>query len=165
MTTTLTVADQKRFAAATAKKLAAIRKSKRLTQAQVAARTNGAVSKASLANYETGHRSLRIDVVWIIICALGEDIGAIMQQVQREVLGYTPQTTSLAGVTLSVPAIVQDANPRLDSLRLWLRAHQSGNPSSTIQLDGEALRHLATIMRMSVDDALTLLRTSRLVVS
>ena len=45
----------------------------KLTLAEVCRRTGGAVRPSSLASYESGRRSLRIDVVWVITRALGED--------------------------------------------------------------------------------------------
>ena len=68
-------------------KLRESRRRQKLTQAEVANRTRGLVSKAALANYETGHRSLRIDVLWVISRALGEDLGQLLTRVENEVFG------------------------------------------------------------------------------
>src|ERR1700712_4143824 len=71
------------FAAAICRLLRDSRRRQKLTQAQVAARTGGLISKAALANYETGHRSLRVDVLWVIAQALGENISSLVSSAER----------------------------------------------------------------------------------
>src|SRR4051795_2673678 len=73
------------FAAAICRLLRDSRRRQKLTQAQVAARTGGLISKAALANYETGHRSLRVDVLWVIAGALGEDLGTLLGAAEQGV--------------------------------------------------------------------------------
>src|SRR5664279_1732444 len=74
------------FAAAVCRVLRESRRRQKLTQAEVAQRTGGLVSKAALANYETGHRSLRVDVLWVIAGALGEDLGTLLTAAERSVM-------------------------------------------------------------------------------
>ena len=77
--------SQQAFAAAVCRVMRESRRRQKLTQAEVAQRTDGLVSKAALANYETGHRSLRVDVLWVIAGALGEDLGALLSAAERNV--------------------------------------------------------------------------------
>ena len=77
--------SQQAFAAAVCRVMRESRRRQKLTQAEVAQRTGGLVSKAALANYETGHRSLRVDVLWVIAGALGEDLGTLLCAAERGV--------------------------------------------------------------------------------
>src|SRR6476660_4732572 len=61
--------SQQAFAAAVCRVMRESRRRQKLTQAEVAQRTGGLVSKAALAKYETGHRSLRVDVAEVMATA------------------------------------------------------------------------------------------------
>ena len=90
--------SQQAFAAAVCRVMRESRRRQKLTQAEVAQRTGGLVSKAALANYETGHRSLRVDVLWVIAGALGEDLGALLHvRVERDARGL-PGGQRVSGV-------------------------------------------------------------------
>src|ERR1700712_3854410 len=89
------------FAAAICRLLRESRRRQKLTQAQVADKTGGLISKAALANYETGHRSLRIDVVWVIAAALGESIGPLLSAAERG-LGRGADDDDTAPVTVDL---------------------------------------------------------------
>lgn len=154
--------DQLSFALVVTEKLRESRHRQNLTQAQVAHRTNGLVSKAALANYETGHRSLRIEVLWVIARALGEDLGRILADVEREVIGsFQEQAPSSIG--LRVDWFMQGSDHRLDPVRRWIELRQMSAPNippaPIVTLDYEALKALADLMLVSVVDLRRMLTT------
>jgi transcriptional regulator with XRE-family HTH domain len=151
----LSGSDQVRFARVVTEKLRESRRRQKLTQADVAKRTSGLVSKAALANYETGHRSLRIDVLWVIARALGEDLGHLLSSVESEVAGTrTEESPSSIGVRLSY--LNNSSDPRLEPVRRWweLRSASAADlaDDSVVNLDSDALRALADLMQVSVSD-------------
>lgn len=73
------------FAGAVSRALRESRRRQNLTHADVAGRTQSLVSKAALANYETKRPEIRVDVLWVITRALGEDLGQFLAAVEREV--------------------------------------------------------------------------------
>ena len=147
--------DQQRFARVVTEKLRESRRRQRLTQADVAKRTKGLVSKAALANYETGHRSLRIDVLWVIARALGEDLGVLLSAVENEVAGSRGDDAS-ASLAVRVAYLVRSEDPRLEPVRRWYELrHSAGtdhDPETVVNLDADAMRALAELMRVSIDD-------------
>lgn len=100
-TVDLTTEDMAAFAVAVYTVLKETRKQKKLTQIEVANRTGGLVSKAAYANYETGHRSLRVDVVWVLCLALEVSIESVMQKAAARVAGNRSGRAS--GSPLVVP--------------------------------------------------------------
>ncbi|MBN9609583.1 MAG: helix-turn-helix domain-containing protein [Actinobacteria bacterium] len=143
--------QQSAFATAVATLLRQSRRSQRLTQTEVADRTAGAVSKAALANYETGHRSLRIDVFWAIAKALGEDPGGILAAAERA-SGFGTDAAE-GPITVDVEAIRDSVDPRLAPVRRWfgmrLQAGGARLAVRTITLDFGALAALAELMGVS----------------
>ena len=117
------VEAQSPFSSAVAGLLRDSRVRQGLTQAQVAARTGGLVSKAALANYETGHRSLRVDVFWIVVRALGEDVGTLLSGAERlsgsVASGYGSDTDPVAPLAVDVAAVRASADPRLVPVQRW----------------------------------------------
>ena len=83
--------SQNAFAGALCRAIRDSRRRQHLTQAEVAARTNGLLSKAALANYETGHRGLRVEVLWVIARALGEDIKTLLDNADSQVRRIPPE--------------------------------------------------------------------------
>lgn len=153
--------DQLRFALVVTEKLRESRHRQNLTQAQVAQRTGGLVSKAALANYETGHRSLRIEILWVIARALGEDLGRILSDVEREVVG-SPYGQSLNSIGVRVDWFMQGSDHRLDPVRRWIELRQMSTPNlppPIVTLDNEALKALADLMLVSVVDLRLMLTT------
>lgn len=71
---------QRAFAAALARALLQARCRHRLTPAELAARTGGAVSEIALAEYETGRRAPDVDVLWVLARALGEPVQALVDE-------------------------------------------------------------------------------------
>lgn len=142
--------QQSAFATAVAALLRQSRKAQRLTQTDVAQRTGGAISKAALANYETGHRSLRVDVFWAIAKALGEDPGAILAAAERA-SGYGAAADE-GPVTVDVHAIETSSDARLAPVRRWfamrLQAGGARLAVRTLTLDPGALAALAELMGM-----------------
>lgn len=120
-----------------------------LTQAQLAGRTRGAVSKAALANYESGHRSLRIDVFWSLIRALGEDAGAILANAGRRNGGTGPADAS-GPLVVDVATVSASTDARLAPVRRWFALRTADAErralTRTITLDGAALSALAALM-------------------
>lgn len=151
VSTTADREQQNAFASAVAELLRQARRSQRLTQTDVAERTGGAISKAALANYETGHRSLRIDVFWAIAKALGEDPGMILSAAER-VSGYGADAAE-GPVTVDVDAIRESSEPRLRPVRRWFEMRlQNGTAKlavRSITLDHGALAALAELMGVS----------------
>ena len=92
--------------------LRASRRRQRLTQAEVAARTGGLVTKAALANYETAHRPLRVEVLWVIARALGENIDDLVSAAERGAVQRTDSShLSMAGKPSTCPP-VSESNRR-----------------------------------------------------
>ena len=147
--------DQQRFARVVTEKLRASRRRQKLTQAEVANRTKGLVSKAALANYETGHRSLRIDVLWVIARALGEDLGHLLASVEHEVAGAIVDE-SPTSIGVRVAYLMRGHDPRLDPVRRWFELRRGSAAEATedevVNLDQDALQALAELMRVSPDD-------------
>ena len=147
--------DQERFAQVVTEKLRESRRRQKLTQADVAKRTKGLVSKAALANYETGHRSLRIDVLWVIARALGEDLGNLLAAVENEVAGKRiDESASAIGIRASY--LNSSSDPRLEPVRRWYELRRStgtdAGDESIVSFDADALRALADLMQVSVAD-------------
>lgn len=120
-----------------------------MTQSDLSMRTGGVISKAALANYETGHRSLRVEVFWALARALGEDPGALFNAADRAV-GYVGGDDD-GPITVDVEAIMQSADPRLAPVRRWfaMRLQSAGGARiavRTIVLDRGAIAALAELM-------------------
>jgi transcriptional regulator with XRE-family HTH domain len=139
------------YALAVAQQLRQSRNRQRLTQSEVALRTGGAVSKAALANYETGHRSLRVEVFWALARALEEDPGALLAAADRAVGSATGGD---GPITVDVESIMQAADPRLAPVRRWFGMRlQSASGTriavNAIVLDSGAIAALAELMDVS----------------
>jgi transcriptional regulator with XRE-family HTH domain len=140
---------QEAFAVAVAQQLRLSRNKQRMTQSDLSMRTGGVISKAALANYETGHRSLRVEVFWALARALGEDPGALFNAADRAV-GYGGGDDD-GPITVDVEAIMQSADPRLAPVRRWfgMRLQSAGGARiavRTIVLDRGAIAALAELM-------------------
>lgn len=148
------------FAAAVCRLLRDSRRRQKLTQAQVAARTGGLISKAALANYETGHRSLRVDVLWVIAKALGENIGNLVAGAERGI-GHRQDADGSSPITIDIDEIRENGDERLGSVRRWIELEQGGRLSSTglMTLDPGAIVALASLMGTSADECRTILLT------
>ena len=153
--------SQQAFAAAVCRVMRESRRRQKLTQAEVAQRTNGLVSKAALANYETGHRSLRVDVLWVIAGALGEDLGALLSAAERNV-AFRPSFGSGA-ITVDVHEVMASSDPRLAVVKRWIELR--ANSATTTTLDDGAIGALAALMNVRAEECRRLLmsigRTAR----
>ncbi len=139
------------FAQAVCKLLRESRRRQKLTQAQVASRTGGLISKAALANYETGHRSLRIDVLWVIAHALGENMSTIVAAAERG-LAKGHDTEAGVPVTIDLISLRGSQDPRLAAVRRWVelqnRTH-GGSQSGVIVLDQGAVDAMSSLIGVS----------------
>jgi transcriptional regulator with XRE-family HTH domain len=148
MTRDYAEAGREAFAGAVAGQLRAARLRQKLTQAQLAGRTNGRVSKAALANYETRQRSLRVDVFWVLVRALGEDPAALLSAAERE-SGYGIDESD-APVIVNAAMIQASADARLAPVQRWfklrLRIGTTGVNPATLTLDTTAINALAALM-------------------
>jgi transcriptional regulator with XRE-family HTH domain len=153
--------SQQAFAAAVCRVMRESRRRQKLTQAEVAQRTNGLVSKAALANYETGHRSLRVDVLWVIAGALGEDLGALLSAAERNV-AFRPSSFGSGSITVDVHEVLASSDPRLAVVKRWIELRAN---SATTTLDDGAIGALAALMNMRAEECRRLLmsigRTAR----
>jgi transcriptional regulator with XRE-family HTH domain len=143
---------QDAFAVAVAQQLRQSRNKQRLTQSDVSLRTGGVISKAALANYETGHRSLRVEVFWALARALGEDPGALFNAADR-VVGYATGEDD-GPITVDVEAIMQSPDSRLAPVRRWFAMRLQSAAGAriavrTIVLDRGAIAALAELMGVS----------------
>lgn len=143
--------QQTGFASALCAQLRESRRRQGLTQAQVAARTGGLVSKAALANYETGHRSLRVDVFWILSRALGEDSGKLIAGAERSIV----PASALRGrstISIRVADVLATTDVTLAPVRRWFSIrHPDGGGSGVTESLGEgALKALADLMGMTI---------------
>lgn len=159
--------QQDSFAAALAGLLRQSRRRQGLTQAEVSLRTGGVVSKPALANYETGHRSLRVEIFWAIARALDENPGDLFNAASDAVgMGGG----SLAPIAVDMAAINASTDPRLALVRRWfaLRAPQrpaariadagaEGSAGTVIVLDEPALAALAALMGVSPQECRVIL--------
>ncbi|MEO7126693.1 MAG: helix-turn-helix transcriptional regulator [Nakamurella sp.] len=143
--------QQAAFAAAVASLLRQSRRRQHLTQSEVATRTGGSISKAALANYEAGHRSLRIDVFWAIARALGEDAAALLTTAERT-SGYRTETEQ-APITVRVDAIQESTDPLLVPVRRWfalrLRPGADNVSADSITLNFGAQSALAELIGLT----------------
>ncbi len=145
------------FAAAICRLLRDSRRRQKLTQAQVAARTGGLISKAALANYETGHRSLRVDVLWVIAKALGENIGNLVGSAER-VIGHRQDADGASSVTVNIDEILGNRDVRLASVRRWIELQGAKQSSSGVMtLDPGAISALSSLVGVSADECRTML--------
>ncbi len=149
--------SQQAFAAAVCRVMRESRRRQKLTQAEVAQRTNGLVSKAALANYETGHRSLRVDVLWVIAGALGEDLGALLTAAERNVT-TRPSPFGSGSITVDVHEVMASPDPRLAVVKRWFELR--ANSSTTITLDDASVGALAALMNVRPDECRRLLLSS-----
>lgn len=139
--------SQQAFAAAVCRVLRESRRRQKLTQAEVAQRTGGLVSKAALANYETGHRSLRVDVLWVIAGALGEDLGTLLTAAERGVV-LRPAGGSGGSITVDVAEVMASNDPKLGPVRRWFELRHA-SPGTVVTLDDGAISALASLMNVS----------------
>lgn len=139
---------QELFAAAVCRALRESRRRQKMTQADVAQRTGGLVSKAALANYETGHRSLRIDVLWVIARALGEDLGGLLNIAERGI-GRWQSAVGTGSITVDVGEVMEAEDPRLAPVRRWFELRASGGSASAMTLDDGAILALASLMNVT----------------
>ncbi len=138
-------AAQAAFSAALCGQLREARRRLGLTQAQLSARTGGLVSKAALANYETGHRSLRIDIFWVLARALGEDGGTLLSAAERAA-GFHGDPDRPAPITVDVAGVAANIDPRLGPVRRWFDIRYPHNRPNTETLDDAAIRALSSLM-------------------
>ncbi len=141
--------SQQQFAAAVCRVLRESRRRQKLTQAEVAQRTGGLVSKAALANYETGHRSLRVDVLWVIAGALGEDLGALLSAAERGI-NIRPFGGTTGPITVDPDEVLGSPDSRLAPVRRYFELSARGGQHSTMTLDENAIAALAALMNVSV---------------
>ena len=139
--------SQQAFAAAVCRVLRESRRRQKLTQAEVAQRTGGLVSKAALANYETGHRSLRVDVLWVIAGALGEDLGALLNAAERGV-ALRPAAGATGSITVDVAEVMATNDPRWPG-QTMVRLADPRRHAAAMTLDDGAIAALASLMNVS----------------
>ncbi len=150
--------SQQAFAAAVCRVMRESRRRQKLTQAEVAQRTNGLVSKAALANYETGHRSLRVDVLWVIAGALGEDLGALLSAAERNV-ATRPSPYGSGSITVDVHEVMASPDPRLGVVKRWFELRATS--ATTTTLDDGAIAALAALMNVRPEECRRLLLAAR----
>ena len=156
MSHTMRSSSQQSFAAAVGRVIRESRRRQKLTQAELAHRTGGLVTKAALANYETNHRSLRIDVVWVLAGALGENLGALMTTAQTYVpLAPTPSTET---IIVDVPDLLSRNDPQLAGARRWFEMQRD----SQLTLNHDAITALARLMDVSEPECRRILERSSL---
>ena len=148
------------FAAAVCRSLRDSRRRQKLTQAQVAARTGGLISKAALANYETGHRSLRVDVLWVVAKALGENIGSLVANAERGI-GHRQDADGSSPITIDINEVRENGDQRLGSVRRWLDLQQAArqSPSGLMTLDPGAISALSSLMGVTPAECRAILTT------
>ena len=122
-----------------------------LTQAQLSARTGGLISKAALANYETGHRSMRVDIFWALARALDAQPGILMAAAERSA-GMTADSQAPGPVSIEIHRLMANADPRLAAARKWFELRYPSNRPATETLDMAAVAALAALADVQVDE-------------
>jgi len=148
------------FAAAICRLLRESRRRQKLTQSQVAGRTGGLISKAALANYETGHRSLRVDVLWVIVKALGEDISVLVANAERGI-GHRQEAAGSSPITIDIQVVRENSDVRLGPVRRWIGLQQGlrQSASGVMTLDPGAIEALSALMGVSALECREILMT------
>jgi len=141
--------SQNAFAVALCRAIRESRRRQHLTQADVAARTHGLLSKAALANYETGHRGLRVEVLWVIARALDEDLKTLLDHAENQVRRIAGHPGS--PITIRVDDVMASTDPRLAAVKRWVELRATG-PNTEMVLDDGVIAALATLTDMSVPD-------------
>ena len=144
-------AAQAAFSRALCAQLRDARRRLGLTQAQLSARTGGLISKAALANYETGHRSMRVDIFWALARALDIEPGVLMAAAERSA-GMSADSQSPGPVTIDLPRVMANADPRLAAARKWFELRYPSQRPATETLDTAAVSALAALADMHVDE-------------
>ncbi|GGM15077.1 helix-turn-helix domain-containing protein [Nakamurella endophytica] len=154
--------SQEMFASAVCRLLRDSRRRQKLTQAQVAARTGGLISKAALANYETGHRSLRVDVLWVIAHALGESMSTLVAQAERG-LALRQDDQGGSPLTIDLTELGASRDERLAPVRRWVDLQEGSGwstaPSGVMVLDQGAITALSSLMGVPAQECRSILRT------
>src|SRR5690606_4365839 len=114
-----------------------------------------------LANYETGHRSLRIEVLWILTRALNEDLGELLFTAEQSLSLHLDQQ---APSVLIDPEVVRASeDPRLAPVRRWVELRQSSLPGGIspgpMVLDAAAIEALASLMELTPQDCVAVLQS------
>lgn len=143
---------QQAFAAALSRVLRESRGRQKLTQADVSARTNGLVSRAALAGYETGHRALRVQDLAVITQALGVDIATVIAAAERSISISRSADTSSAGIDIDVTKVNASSDPRLSVIKRWIEL-RVGSKSPVIHLDAGAIAALSSLMNVRAEEA------------
>jgi len=142
--------SQSAFARAVCRAIRDSRRRQHLTQAEVADRTGGLLSKAALANYETGHRGLRVEVLWVIAGALGEDLQTLLDDAARRV-GPVRFTGADGSITVNVDDVMASTDPRLAVVKRWVELRAAG-PNTEMILDDGVIAALAALMTVPVPE-------------
>lgn len=137
-------ASQQAFSAALCRALRESRRRQRLTQAEVSTRTDGLISKAALAGYETGHRPLRVQDLLVLAGALGEQVQDLVAAAERGI-SLLPAVTTRS-LDLDAEAVNAAEDSRLIPVQRWLQLRTQRNP--TVTLDHQALSALSTLMNI-----------------
>lgn len=137
--------DEGIFSAALVDEIRDARKGRGWTQAQLAERTGGSVSKASLTGYETGRRALRVSVAWVLARALDTDLSVLIGRPEHALGSGGP------GVTLKVRQALDSTTSEMATVRTWLSTIYSPDVdfSTRMQVTDDALRALAVLMGVS----------------
>ena len=144
-------AVQAAFLTALCAELRESRRRQGLTQADLAARTGGMVTKAALANYETGHRSLRVEVFWALARALEESCGDLIARAERHA-NLRHDTGLPSAIVINLHRIVASTDPRLDGVKRWFELRYRSSRPRTERLDGVAIKALAALMGTEPDE-------------
>jgi len=150
--------SQTAFARAVCRAIRDSRRRQHLTQADVAARTGGLISKAALANYETGHRGLRVEVLWVIAGALGEDVKTLLDDAARRV-GPVRSVIPGGSLIVKVDDVMAATDPRLAAVKRWVELRATG-PNTEIVLDDGVIVALAALMNTTVDECRAILMST-----
>lgn len=139
------------FAAALSAQLREARHRRGLTQSALAARTGGLVSQAAVASYETGHRSLRVAVFWVLARALEVDSAELIAGAELAI-GIQPRRDTKV-MAVRVTDVLASTNPELAPVRRWISIqHPGGDVMNGLieRIDDGAVAALANLMDMTV---------------
>lgn len=127
-----------------AREIRRLREARGLSQAQLAARSYGALTQSAIAGYESDHRAIRVSVLWHLALALGVSVASIITAAETTLRSSAGPDTP---VKISRRALLASTEPALQPVKNWVQAVGDNWTSDTITLDTPAIDALSILLR------------------